>query len=212
MSKIYYQLAVVGASVALSFSTIGVRPALASIIKYDFTVSMTSGSEAGNKYFGYLTYDDSLLEPPSFPSGKPVHKIGTEQSLNVFLNYQGTLYKHDETTPIFSYPNFPVFSYPNFQLEDGSPSGEMFGGLFWIVFPSTTTSFQFSGNFFGWKDILLDPNSAMGGQFESEGFVTYSESKSETPTAVSEPSSVFSLLAFTAVGACLTLNRKRASS
>jgi len=206
MSKIYHQFAVVGASVALSCSTIGVRPTLASIIRYDFTVSMTSGSEAGNKYFGYLTYDDSRLEPPSFPSGTPVHKIGAEQSLNVFFNYQGTLYKHDEINPS------PSHLFPNFQLEDGSPSGENFGGLFWSVFPSHTTAFQFSGYFFGWRNTLLDPNSARPGQFESEGFVTYSEGKSETPTAVSEPSSVFSLLAFTAVGACLTLNRKRASS
>lgn len=61
MGNRIYSLLPAATGTAISMTLMGVQPAQAASLIYDFTVDVTSGPLVGNQYTGSFTYDDNAL-------------------------------------------------------------------------------------------------------------------------------------------------------
>ncbi|AFY41893.1 PEP-CTERM sorting domain-containing protein [Nostoc sp. PCC 7107] len=99
-------LGIAAIAATISITTIGANPTQAALIKYDFTVDATSGSNPG-QYVGNFQYDDDFL------TGLGLETIGVENGLRVAFNYLGTNYTEVDDE---SFDLFPIASFNNGQL------------------------------------------------------------------------------------------------
>ncbi|MBD2451702.1 PEP-CTERM sorting domain-containing protein [Nostoc sp. FACHB-152] len=91
---------------AISVAAIGVKPAQAALLKYDFKATTTLGKNPG-EYFGSLSFDDSTL------TNVGIEDIGVEDGLKLAFNYLGNNYTELDDD---AYDKFPIITFNNGNL------------------------------------------------------------------------------------------------
>lgn len=97
-----------GASLLLTLPLWGSLPAQAEIVTYDFTVSVSRGSLAGNVFYGTFSYDDAFL------TGLGQETLGTAEGLTVSMDFLGDRYTELDDA---DYPAFPVLVFDDGELQ-----------------------------------------------------------------------------------------------
>lgn len=158
---------------------ITVNFAQAATVTYDFDVLIDSGSLLNDTYSGFFSYNDSTLNG----SGDEYLAID-----NLKFNFLGTDYTEADDNSSFG-------------AEAAFLDGDFLGLSF-----STDVQFSFIPGFFDLSEAYFayDIPSGVG-----TGNITYSLRPPQPPTSVSEPTSVFSLLALATMGSSYMFKNKK---
>jgi len=181
MANVYQKsvFAAAGAGVALGCTVIGANPAAATIINYDFTVTITEGVLVGNQYSGSLSYDDSsdLTSYGGFPLA------------DFNFDFEGKTFSElDLLIDVAGYGGF----FPDEGFDEGLVTASV--GLYDDPFqPQDFPKIIFLGStFFGYLGDCSGSSCDFGP--ESFGQVTY---EVDSPsTSIPEPGTVGSLFVF----------------
>lgn len=177
MANVYQKsvFAAAGAGVALGCTVIGANPAAATIINYDFTVTITEGFLVGNQYSGSLIYDDSsaLTSYGGFPL------------VDFNFDFEGTTFNELDLL-------IDVAGYGGFFPDEGLVTASV--GLYDSPYqPQDFPKIIFlESDFYGYLGDCSGSSCDFG--LESFGEVTY---EVDSPsTSIPEPSTVGSLVFF----------------
>ena len=188
--NIYKRLAVATAGIVLSLATVeatNLGSVQAAIVENNFTVDVTSGMLAGDKFDGNFSYDNSFL------TGIGSESLGVPEGLSINFNFLGKTYTAQDS---ISGGYTPQASFNGGNLQ----------GLLYPV-GDVNTGF-FIGNlqlFIGGTDFYLGSNVGGSGNIAPVGTVTY------FPSSVPEPSEVSGTLLLT-LGFRFLLRKKLAPS